>query len=162
MTMPAPDSPRRRPVVSETSAGGLVVDDAADPRRGALIGRIHRRDHSLEWVLPKGHVESGESLEQTAVREVREETGLVAEPIAPLGSLDYWFVAGDHRIHKTVHHFVLRHVSGEPGSTDREVDRVAWVPIHKIPALLRFPAEADLVARLLEMQAAQKPATEQT
>src|SRR4051812_27391713 len=96
----------------EISAGGLVVAGGGDDVRGVLIGKFDRRGR-LVWSLPKGHVEHGESLEQTAVREVAEETGILGEIICPLGPIDYWFVADGRRIHKTVHHFLLRAVGGE-------------------------------------------------
>src|ERR1700694_3411579 len=80
--------------VHETSAGGLVVDGLDGPRESqvaALIGRIDRRGRML-WSLPKGHIEQGETAEQTAIREVAEETGIQGSVLAALGSIDYWFV----------------------------------------------------------------------
>ena len=78
-----------------------------DRPRAALIGRTDRRGRLL-WSLPKGHIEEGETPEDTAVREVAEETGIIGEVVAPLGIIDFWFVADGRRIHKTVHHFLLR------------------------------------------------------
>ena len=74
--------------------------------RVALIGRLDRRGRLL-WSLPKGHLEDGETAEDAAVREVEEETGIRGRVLAPLGTIDYWFVADDRRIHKTVHHYLL-------------------------------------------------------
>jgi 8-oxo-dGTP pyrophosphatase MutT (NUDIX family) len=137
--------------VDEISAGGLVVRDAGGTTYGVLIGR---RDAGgrLRWLLPKGHVEPGESIPDTAVREVREETGITAEVIAPIGSIRYWFTAVDRRVHKTVHHFVLRATGGELSTRDIEVDEVEWVPLAAIPARLSFADErelADQVPRIL-------------
>ena len=78
----------------ETSAGGLVVDPARE--NAVLIGRLDRHGKLL-WSLPKGHIEDGETIEQTAVREVKEETGISAEVLRPLGTIDYWFVAERRR-----------------------------------------------------------------
>ena len=115
--------------VDETSAGGLVVDAAGTS--AALIGRLDRRGRLL-WSLPKGHLEEGETAEQAAVREVEEETGIIASVRAFLGSIDYWFVAEDRRIHKTVHHYLLRAHGGELSDADVEVTEVAWVPLSEL------------------------------
>ena len=136
---------RRLRRVDETSAGGLVVadDDGTGPR-AALIGRTDRRGRLL-WSLPKGHIEEGETPEDTAVREVAEETGIVGEVVAPLGIIDFWFVADGRRVHKTVHHFLLRAVGGALSDADVEVTEVAWVPLPDIRAQLAYPDERGLV-----------------
>ena len=64
----------------------------------ALIGRLDRRGRLL-WSLPKGHIEAGETPEQAAIREIEEETGILGEVLAPLGIIDFWFVAGGRRVH---------------------------------------------------------------
>ncbi|MGH8829204.1 MAG: NUDIX hydrolase, partial [Jiangellaceae bacterium] len=138
---------RRLRTVHETSAGGLVVDQVQDATQAALIGRVDRRGR-LEWVLPKGHLEAGETWQQAAIREVREETGLDSRVIEPLGEIDYWFVEGDRRIHKTVHHFVLEAVGGTLGTDDVEVSEVAWVPIEELIGRLRYASERRLIRQL--------------
>jgi ADP-ribose pyrophosphatase YjhB (NUDIX family) len=136
-------APRMR-TVAETSAGGLVVD--TETGQAAVIGRLDRRGRLL-WSLPKGHVEHGETVEQAAVREVAEETGIDSAVVAALGSIDYWFVAEDRRIHKTVHHFLLRAVGGKLSDADYEVAEVAWVPLADLPARLAYADERRLVQR---------------
>lgn len=143
--------------VRETSAGGLVLDDVARPRAAVLIGRTNRRGR-LEWVLPKGHVEPGESYAQTAEREVFEETGLRATTVMSLGTLEYWFSTDGRRIHKTVHHFVMQHQGGTMSTADREVTRVAWVSLGALAARLRYASERALVSQL-EAVLAGEPAT---
>ena len=129
--------------VDETSAGGLVVDLDGDVPRGALIGRVDRRGRLL-WSLPKGHVEAGETPEQAAIREVHEETGISGEILASLGTIDFWFIAEGRRVHKTVHHFLLRAVGGELSDADVEVDEVAWVPLDELGAHLAYAGERRL------------------
>lgn len=138
--------PRRRWLrrVDEFSAGGLVVDLAGSVPRGALIGRTDKQGRLL-WSLPKGHIEEGETPEQAAVREVREETGIAGVILAELGTIDFWFVADGRRIHKTVRHYLMRAVAGELSDADVEVSEVAWVPLPEIAARLAYPDERDLV-----------------
>ncbi|MBA3368517.1 MAG: NUDIX hydrolase [Geodermatophilaceae bacterium] len=137
---------RRLRRVDETSAGGLVVDAERDVPVAALIGRIDRKGRLL-WSLPKGHIELGESPEDTAVREVAEETGIIGEILAPLGVIDFWFVADGRRIHKTVHHFLLRAVGGALSDEDIEVNEVAWVPLEELSATLAYADERALAER---------------
>jgi ADP-ribose pyrophosphatase YjhB (NUDIX family) len=130
--------------VDETSAGGLVVDLTGTVAQGALIGKQDRRGRLL-WSLPKGHLETGETAEQAAIREVAEETGIVGEIVASLGTIDFWFVADGRRIHKTVHHFLLRATGGALSDADIEVTEVAWVPLPDIASRLAYPDERSLV-----------------
>src|SRR5919204_5556051 len=131
--------------VNETSAGGLVVDLAGEVPRGAIIGRTDRRGRLL-WSLPKGHVEPGETPEQAAIREVAEETGISGVILGSLGIIDFWFIADERRIHKTVHHFLLKAVGGQLSDADIEVTEVEWVPLPAIAARLAYPDERGLVA----------------
>ncbi len=135
----------RRPLrsVEETSAGGLVVDQHGDQPRAAIIGRLDRRGRLL-WSLPKGHLEDGESAEDAAIREVEEETGIHGAIVATLGTIDYWFVTEDRRVHKTVHHYLLLAAGGELSDTDVEVDEVAWVPVGELADRLAYAAERRL------------------
>ncbi|WP_238992799.1 NUDIX hydrolase [Jiangella aurantiaca] len=127
-----------------------MVDHYAHPSSVALIGRIDRRGR-LEWVLPKGHVEAGETPEEAAVREVSEETGLQSRVVAPVGDIDYWFVADNRRIHKTVHHFLLEATGGSLSTDDVEVSEVAWVPLDELAGRMRYASERRLARRLREL-----------
>jgi ADP-ribose pyrophosphatase YjhB (NUDIX family) len=132
--------------VEETSAGGLVVDRRGPVARAALIARHDRRGR-LVWSLPKGHVEDGETPEDAAIREVEEETGIRGSVLAPLGVIDFWFVAEQRRVHKTVHHYLLDAVGGELSDADIEVVEVAWVPLEDVAAQLAYADERRLVAK---------------
>ena len=138
-------------MLAETSAGGLVVRQPDARPEVALIARLTRRGQ-LEWVIPKGHVEAGESLEQAAVREVLEETGIDSCVRAALGSIDYWFVDSGRRIHKTVHHYLLDATGGSLSDLDPEVTEVAWVGLADASERLAYADERGLIevaARLL-------------
>lgn len=135
--------PARSQAVEETSAGGLVVDFSSRGREVAVIARINRAGR-LEWCLPKGHLEAGETAAQAARREVAEETGIEGKVIAPLGSVDYWFSAAGFRIHKVVHHFLLRAVGGEltvENDPDHEAVAAEWVPYADLSERLSFANE---------------------
>jgi ADP-ribose pyrophosphatase YjhB (NUDIX family) len=138
--------------VEETSAGGLVVDRTEGAPRVALIGRLDRRGRLL-WSLPKGHVEAGETHEDAAVREVEEETGIKGRVLAALGTIDYWFVAEDRRIHKTVHHYLLEAAGGELSDEDVEVDEVAWVPLSELHSRLAYAGERRLAETAADLLA---------
>lgn len=142
------------PLSVETSAGGLVLSGLAESVREdgsvdlsriyvALIGRLDRRGRLL-WSMPKGHVEPDESCEATAEREVWEETGVRGEVLGELGTIDYWFVSQGMRIHKTVHHYLLRFVDGDLNDEDPEVTEVAWLPVHDLMERLAYADERRL------------------
>lgn len=138
----------------ETSAGGLVVSGLAEAVSDtgevdlariyvALIGRLDRRGRLL-WSMPKGHVEPGEAHDSTAEREVWEETGVSGGVFAELGVIDYWFVSEGTRIHKTVHHHLLRYVDGDLNDEDPEVTEVAWIPVSELIEHLAYADERKL------------------
>ncbi|AOW93923.1 NUDIX hydrolase [Rhodococcus sp. WMMA185] len=132
--------------VRETSAGGLVINGLDGPKNklcAALIGRTDRRGRLL-WSLPKGHIEKGETAEQTAMREVEEETGIRGTVLASLGSIDYWFVTEGRRVHKTVHHYLMKCLGGELSDEDVEVTEVAWVPLAELKSRLAYADERKL------------------
>ena len=143
------------PVVREYSAGGLVFGDRG---RVAIIAR-HSRSGHLEWCLPKGHIEKGETPQQTAVREVHEETGILGEVVDSIATIDYWFTGTSQRVHKLVHHFALRQIGGEltvEGDPDHEAEDAIWVDFNDLDDVLSYPNErkiAWLYARKLNRQA---------
>jgi len=138
--------------VDEVSAGGLVIDSTRT--KGLLIGRLDAKDVKRErllWSLPKGHIESGETPEEAAIREVREETGIESAIDKSLGVIDFWFMAGGKRIHKTVHHFLFNETGGKIAPQVSEVDDVRWFPLNEIVEKLAYPDEKKLIARSQEL-----------
>jgi 8-oxo-dGTP pyrophosphatase MutT (NUDIX family) len=126
-----------------TSAGGVV--------HRAELGRIeillvHRRSPVL-WALPKGTPDSGESVEETARRETREETGIEVEIEAPLGYISYFFVRQRIRFHKTVYFFLMRPVGGSIDQHDHEFDEVRWFQLEEALEIMSYPTERDVVQR---------------
>lgn len=151
MTFPIPRAPKKRaftPVsmlstVEEVSAGGVIVDFDQPQLPVAIIARINRGGR-LEWCLPKGHPEGAETNVQAAAREIEEETGIAGDVLASLGSIDYWFTVAGHRVHKTVHHFLLSATGGyltTEKDPDHEAVDVAWVNIDDLGRKLSFPNE---------------------
>jgi 8-oxo-dGTP pyrophosphatase MutT (NUDIX family) len=143
---------KKKPVyakrVDEVSAGGLVIDTSGT--KGLLIGRRDVRDASgtkFLWSLPKGHIEEGETPEQAAIREVKEETGIDSSISKSLGVIDFWFMAGGKRIHKTVHHYLFSEVGGVISPQETEVDDVQWFPLDQIVSQLAYSDEKKLIAK---------------
>lgn len=136
----------------EVSAGGLVISKT-DPARAALICHLNRGG-GKDWCLPKGHVEGAESLEQTATREVFEETGIQGEIIAKLGEINYSFRVGQTRIRKTVHHYLLKELSGNlsaEGDPTGEVLEVRWFLLDELVAVLAHENEKNMAIKALEL-----------
>lgn len=135
------------PVSREVSAGGVTVRVEDGVAFVACIGR-RSRSGRLEWCLPKGHIEAGETAEQAAVREVAEETGIEAEIIHTLGVIDYWFTGDDRRVHKRVHHYLLEAIGGTittENDPDHEAEVAAWIPMSELPGKLAYPNERKMV-----------------
>lgn len=143
---------RRLPTVREFSAGGLVIRGIGAARQFAvIIARVDRRGRT-QWSLPKGHIEIGERPEQTAVREIAEETGIRGAVLAPLDTIDYWFRADAVMVHKTVHHYLLRFRDGQAtAADDHEVTDVAWVPLETLSSRLAFADERRLAQSAVQL-----------
>lgn len=101
---------------------------------------------AVTWTLPKGTPDAGETLEQTALREVAEETGLEVSILEPLRAIEYVFVQDGMRIRKTVHYYLMEPTGGDLARHDHEFERVRWVPFDEAGSLLSFATERELVA----------------
>ena len=110
-----------------TSAGGVIIAEPVPRSRIALVARRSPRG-SLQWTLPKGTQEEGETLTDTALREAREESGLEVALIGELATIDYWFVWAPEqtRYHKFVHYFLMHAVGGDLSLHDDEMEEAAW------------------------------------
>lgn len=123
----------------EFSAGGVVYKN--DGETFILLGQ-HSGHHG--WVFPKGligdHIEK-ESKEETAVREVQEETGIVAAIEKPLTPVTYWYAFENQKIKKTVYYFVMHYVSGDTTNHDWEMENVEWLAMDKVEERLTYPSD---------------------
>jgi len=131
------------------SAGGVVWRRVADQIEVLLCGRPAER----LWALPKGTPEPGETIEQAALREVREETGVTVETDGVVGDIKYWFSRPQDgvRYSKTVHHFLMRPTGGDPGLHDHEFDEVRWVPVGEALKLMSYPNEVRIVRQAIDL-----------
>lgn len=131
------------------SAGGIVYRRGPEGLEIVLCGR---RSGGL-WGLPKGTPIEGESIEQTARREVTEETGLEVEIERPLGAIEYWFTRLEQgvRFHKIVHHFLMKPTGGSVDQHDHEYDLVEWCPAQAAVQRLTYRNEAEILRRALDL-----------
>jgi 8-oxo-dGTP pyrophosphatase MutT (NUDIX family) len=126
----------------ETSYGGVVV-------RGDDVLVITPAGKRRVTGLPKGGPNPGESGEQTAAREVREETGVTATVREPLGDVNYWYRRGGRLVYKTVHFYLCDYVSGSTEDHDHEVENARWMPLEDARTALSYPGERALIERAL-------------
>jgi 8-oxo-dGTP pyrophosphatase MutT (NUDIX family) len=131
----------RAKAVSAVSAGGVVVQKTADRIQVALVGNSQRDT----WYLPKGGLDKGETIEQAAVREVVEETGLEVQVVRPIRAIYYWFNVRGTRVHKTVHYFLMEATGGDFSHRDTENDRAAWFDLADALAVMSYENEAGVV-----------------
>ena len=115
------------------------------------LGKRQKERDGASWTLPKGTPSERETVEQTALREVTEETGLEVRISAPVGAIEYFFTQQGTRIHKTVHFFLMEATGGSLDQHDHEFDEVRWVPIEEARSLLSYPTERQVVEEALSV-----------
>lgn len=149
-----PTKPRRKapavPTRREISAGGVVYRRGDDGIEIVLASRRTRRGQ-LAWGLAKGGIEDEESMEDAAVREVREETGLLAEIEASLGETRYFYVWENVRIRKTVHFFLMRHTGGDIDDRDDEMEEIRWFPLERALKRAAYRGEREVLVRAADL-----------
>lgn len=131
------------------SAGGVVYRLNGDSIEIALIAT---RKHTV-WTLPKGLIDPGETAEQAAVREIREETGLIGSIIAPLGEKSFWFYlkSDNVRCKKSVSYFLVRQTGGDVAEFGPEVDEARWFSIDDAIASVSYRGDVELIKKSREL-----------
>ncbi|HUA73928.1 MAG TPA: NUDIX domain-containing protein [Solirubrobacteraceae bacterium] len=135
---------KRRGAARERSAGGVVV---REQEVVVIVPTRRASDGSKVLALPKGHIDPGETSLQAAVREVREETGIVGEPVTELGETRYWYRRDGRTIPKSVSFYLFRYIEGDTADHDDEVEEARWIALEDAQRELSHAAEREMVAR---------------
>ena len=140
---------RRFAIEDLVSAGGIVYRRGPCGPEVVLCGRPSRG----LWALPKGTPERAETLEQTAAREVTEETGLQVRIERKVGVIEYWFTRAEvgKRFHKRVHHYLMVPTGGDTANHDHEYDEVRWFPVGEAQRRLTFPDEVEMLRKAVAL-----------
>jgi 8-oxo-dGTP pyrophosphatase MutT (NUDIX family) len=140
-------------VKNEVSAGGVIYRQVGDAIEIAITVHADLSGRRV-WSLPKGLIEADEDPPTTALREVREETGLQGRIVAKLGENTYWFY-DQARVRKTVHFFLLECTGGDTDAHDWEVEEVRWLPLAEARSVLSYSGEREIVEKAEQMLASQ-------
>ncbi len=136
----------------EFSAGGVLVRRLHG--RWMLAAIRPNRPGPAVWALPKGRIDDGEGAEETALREVSEETGARGRSLGKLGDVRYVYTWDGERIFKVVSFFLVRYAAGRLGALPEafrhEVAEVRWIPLDEAPTALAYGGERDMARRALE------------
>ncbi len=138
----------------QTSSGGVIF---RENNRVIEVALISVKNGSI-WTLPKGVVERDEDIIKTALREVKEETGLEGEIVAELGSISYWYYMKDEntKYHKTVYYYLMEYRSGSTEEHDREVEEVKWYPIEEALKRVKYKGDRVVLKRAREILLSQQ------
>ena len=139
----------------QTSAGGVIYKKVQSG--GPQVALISVKEGKV-WTLPKGTPDANESLEEAALREVSEETGLKGELAGKLGEITYWYFLHPENVRckKTVHFFLMNYISGDTKDHDREVDAAAWFPIGEALDTVSYKGDREMIEKAKIMLAQNK------
>jgi 8-oxo-dGTP pyrophosphatase MutT (NUDIX family) len=137
----------------ELSAGGVVVrgDEVL-----VIVPRKRAADGRKVLGLPKGHIDPGETAEQAAAREVREEGGVEVELVGPLGDVRYWYRRDGRSVPKRVIFFQFKYLSGDPADHDHEIEAACWMNMNEALQRLSYDGEREMVQRALSRLSADR------
>ncbi len=127
----------------EFSAGGIVYKHTQN--KTLILVSQHSGHHG--WVFPKGFIGDkiqGEKKEDTAIREVKEETGIDGEIEKSLTPVSYWYVMDGEKRKKTVYYFIMKFVGGDTNDHDFEMEKVEWLPKEEVLDRLTYPSDKDV------------------
>lgn len=124
----------------EFSAGGVVFKK--EENKVFILVAKHSQHHG--WVFPKGLIDKGEKKEETAVREVEEETGIKGKIIQSLKPIQFWYVMDGEKRKKTVYYFLMEEAGGNIASHDYEMEKVEWIPQEEVKERLTYKSEKEV------------------
>ena len=128
----------------EFSAGGIVFND-----QGQVLVTQHSQNH--HWSFPKGLIDPGQTTEEAAIREVREEGGVEAEIVEKIGHNKYVYSFEGEKIFKVVTYFLMKYISGDPKDHDWEVSEAGWYTVEDALNQLTFSQDRELLKKALEL-----------
>ena len=134
-------------LIKQTSAGGVIYRRNESGLQIVLISV----KNGQAWCLPKGVVDKGETTEETALREVREETGLAGRIIDTLGEINYWYyIKGENiKCRKTVHFYLMEYVSGDTAEHDLEVDEAGWFSLETALEKVSYKGDRTMIEKAI-------------
>lgn len=131
------------------SSGGIIYRKVGKKIEVALIVR----GEGKIFCLPKGKIEKPETPQETALREVEEETGLKGKIDREIGKINYWFYSKEEKaqIFKTVYFYLIKYESGETSRHDFEVEEVMWLSIDEVLKIMTYPTERKMMQKAKQL-----------
>ena len=127
----------------EFSAGGIVFKD-----KKVLLTKHSKNKH---WGFPKGLIDPGQTSEQAAIREVKEEGGVEAEILDKVGYSKYVYTFNSEKIFKVVTYFLMKYISGDPQDHDWEMEEAGWYKVKEALEKLDFKQDKELIKKAVEL-----------